>query len=278
MSSRTCEISMLTIAKKLLLCQRSVNKTRGGEGETVADQPDSPEKIKFRLISLQLVNTIFCRKLRKNLGDMELLTRAEELPDKADVGPEERSPHVALKEVSEDPSPRVSFREVSEDPSPRVTFREVYEDNCRKSKVSITFEEEQEANRPRSVERVTLRREASDQREADQEEMRFVAREGRRTRTRSLINYRRRLSTKAARSGGERRHHSVKTREGRRQSESHRGSCPDLLAGGGLGENGKGSRPTGSKWDSVDDFTSLLFRDNNNLVSTQEDLLSICFE
>ena len=257
---------MLTIAKKLLLCQRSVSKPGGSEGETVAAQPDSPEKIKFRLISLQLVNTIFCRKLRQNLGDTELLTRAEELPEEADMGPEERSPHVA-------------FREVLEDPSPRVSFREVYEDNCRKSKVSITFEEELEANRPRSVERVTLRGETSDQREVDQDERRFVAREGRRTRTRSLINYRRRFSTKAARWGGERRHHSVKTRGARRQSESHRGSCPDILAAGGFSEIGKGSRPTtGSKWDSVDNFTSLLFRDNNNLVSTQEDLLSICFE
>ena len=256
---------MLTIAKKLLLCQRSVSKTGGSEGETVAAQTDSPEKIKFRLISLQLVNTIFCRKLRQNLGDTELLTRAEEVPEEADVGTEERSPHVA-------------FREVLEDPSPRVSFREVYEDNCRKSKVSITFEEELEANRPRSVERVTLRGETSDQREVDQDERRFVAREGRRTRTRSLINYRRRFSTKAARWGGERRHHSVKTRGARRQSESHRGSCPDILAAGGFSEIGKRSRPTGSKWDSVDDFTSLLFRDNNNLVSTQEDLLSICFE
>ena len=200
------------------------------------------------------------------------------MPEEADVGPEERSPHVAFREVLEDPSPRVSFTEVSEDPSPRVSFREVYEDNCRKSKVSITFEAELEAARPRSVERVTLRGEASDQREVDQDERRFVAREGRRTRTRSLINYRRRFSTKAARWGGERRHHSVKTRGARRQSESHRGSCPDILAAGGFSEIGKRSRPTGSKWDSVDDFTSLLFRDNNNLVSTQEDLLSICFE
>ena len=66
---------MLEIAKSLLLCQ---NHHRDGDGSDLEGltprEGHSTEKLKFKLIGLQLVNQIFCRKLKKRREESERLS------------------------------------------------------------------------------------------------------------------------------------------------------------------------------------------------------------
>ena len=231
------QVSMLEIAKNLLLCKHEVDHS---------DQPgdfniraESTEKLKFKLISLQLVNQIFCRKLRRKQEEIERLTSVED---------DEYKQETSTKE---------------EKRCPEVSFSSVYEGDCLKSKVAIKF------NTERVTEEQDLWHESGDTNEV--RERKFVVREGPRVRSRSLMNYRRKFSTKNSKSS-DRRHHSVKSRA--KRDETKPLSCPDLHKDD---KTCGGYRPRLASFDSVDDFTSQLF-DDNIFQSSREDLLSICFE
>merc|ERR1712158_340756 len=111
MSQHCQQLSMLEIAKNLLLCQN-----RGEDCDLdclTAPREERTEKLKFKLIGLQLVNQIFCRKLRKQREESERLDHnVEKLPDDQNI-----------------------------QKSPRLSFREVYDGECLKSLVAIRFED-----------------------------------------------------------------------------------------------------------------------------------------
>jgi hypothetical protein len=231
------EVSMLEMARNLLLCQYGTDE----EALVMGQRTKSTEKLKFKLIGRQLVHQLLCRKLKRRKEDGERLTSEKDLEPSAN-------------EKEEDAS---KFEN-----SPRLRFSEVYDGNCRKSMVEIQFI-------PEPSSRLETKDDESGRRLPEQER-KFVAREGRPARSLSLMNYRRKFSTKTLKPG-ERRHQSVKGRsEERRQA-----SCPDLQ------EEDKEVMPGAAarvrSCDSVDDFTSQLFSDDL-LRSSQEDLLSICFE
>merc|ERR1711971_1451480 len=101
---------MLEVAKNLLLCQNG-HGDDSSDLEGLTPREERTEKLKFNLIGLQLVNQIFCRKLRKQRDESERL-----------------DPHVEKDDQSIQKSPRLSFREV-------------YDGECRKSLVAIRFED-----------------------------------------------------------------------------------------------------------------------------------------
>ena len=226
MSQHCQQLSMLEIAKNLLLCQN-----RGEDCDldclTAPRETERAEKLKFKLIGLQLVNQIFCRKLRKQREESERLDRG---------GKDDQNIQK----------------------SPRLSFREVYDGECLKSLVAIRFEDSghQVADSEKEHESVKSNGDKKDK---------FIAREKAQMRSASLKNYRRRFSTKNLKSG-DRRHHSLKLH----RKDLKPTSCPDLHES--LSTEGRLQA-----YDSVDDFTTQLFAEHI-LPSSQEDLLSICFE
>ena len=225
MSQHCQQLSMLEIAKNLLLCQN-----RGEDCDLdclTSPREERAEKLKFKLIGLQLVNQIFCRKLRKQREESERLDRG---------GKDDQNIQK----------------------SPRLSFREVYDGECLKSLVAIRFEDSghQLASSEKEHESVKSNGDKKDK---------FIAREKAQMRSASLKNYRRRFSTKNLKSG-DRRHHSLKLH----RKELKPTSCPDLHES--LSTEGRLQA-----YDSVDDFTTQLFAEHI-LPSSQEDLLSICFE
>merc|ERR1712158_137299 len=237
MSQHCQQLSMLEIAKNLLLCQ---NRSEDCDLDCLTEpREERTEKLKFKLIGLQLVNQIFCRKLRKQREESERLGNNNNGGGKdcASVSSDQNKPS-----------------------SPRLSFSEVYDGECLKSLVAIRFDDQ-----------------ASSQNEDDsaksnrEKEDKFVKRERAQMRSVSLKNYRRRFSTKNLKSG-DRRHHSLKLH--RKVDELKQASCPDLASN--MDESL--SPPTERRlqaYDSVDDFTSQLFAEHI-LPNSQEDLLSIC--
>ena len=226
MSQHCQQLSMLEIAKNLLLCQN-----RGEDCDLdclTAPREERTEKLKFKLIGLQLVNQIFCRKLRKQREESERLDHNVEKDDQ------------------------------NIQKSPRLSFREVYDGECLKSLVAIRFEDSghQVAGSEKEHESVKSNGDKKDK---------FIAREKAQMRSASLKNYRRRFSTKNLKSG-DRRHHSLKLH----RKELKPTSCPDL-------HESLSTEQRLQAYDSVDDFTTQLFAEHI-LPSSQEDLLSICFE
>jgi len=255
MSQQHChqQLSMLEIAKNLLLCQN-------GQDDDVSDlegltpREERTEKLKFKLIGLQLVNQIFCRKLRKQREESERLANANN-GDNKDCN---------VASVSDQNSQK----------SPRLSFSEVYDGECLKSLVAIRFDD-QHAHLVAS----SQNEDDSGKSNRDKKEN-FVTRERAQMRSVSLKNYRRRFSTKnPKKSGDNRRHHSLKLL--RKVDERLKPvSCPDLAAD--MYDDESLSAPETEPrrlqaYDSVDDFTSQLFAEHI-LPSSQEDLLSICFE
>jgi len=241
MSQNCQQVSMLEIAKNLLLCQNHHGQDDNSDLEGLTPREERTEKLKFKLIGLQLVNQIFCRKLRKQREESERLGNNNNGGGKdcASVSSDQNKPS-----------------------SPRLSFSEVYDGECLKSLVAIRFDDQ-----------------ASSQNEDDsaksnrEKEDKFVKRERAQMRSVSLKNYRRRFSTKNLKSG-DRRHHSLKLH--RKVDELKQASCPDLASN--MDESL--SPPTERRlqaYDSVDDFTSQLFAEHI-LPKSQEDLLSICFE
>merc|ERR1712158_123368 len=109
MSQHCQQLSMLEIAKNLLLCQ---NRSEDCDLDCLTSpKEERSEKLKFKLIGLQLVNQIFCRKLRKQREESERLDRRVEKDDQ------------------------------NIQKSPRLSFREVYDGECRKSLVAIRFQD-----------------------------------------------------------------------------------------------------------------------------------------
>jgi len=242
------------------MCKRQV-----AECEEMYVKGEGSEKLKFKLVSLQLVNQIFCKKLRRKDAEIEKLTLAEIKKD----GEKETEQETKSQEAT------VSNKRQEE--CPRLSFSECHEDNCLKSKISIRFrkwseefEQMSTINNPEGT--------ARSETEQHGEEKKFIARERRKGRSKSLMNYRRRFSTKN-KPNGERRHHSVKTR-GHREERRLQTSCPDLVEAGReekrLGRRGP-RRNTSNIYDSIDDFTNQLFTDDLS-PSSEVDLLSICFE
>merc|ERR1712203_130991 len=248
MSQHCRQLSMLEIAKNLLLCQN-----RGEDCDLdclTSPREERTEKLKFKLIGLQLVNQIFCRKLRKQRDESERLDRVEK--DDQNI-----------------------------QKSPRLSFREVYDGECRKSLVAIRFEDKDKDKDKDKGEclksLVAIRFEDSGHQVAGSEKEhesvksngdkkdKFIAREKAQMRSASLKNYRRRFSTKNLKSG-DRRHHSLKLH----RKELKPTSCPDL-------HESLSTEERLQAYDSVDDFTTQLFAEHI-LPSSQEDLLSICFE
>jgi len=258
--SANCQISMLEIAKNLLLCRQQV-----AECEDLCVRGEGTEKLKFKLVSLQLVNQIFCKKLRRKDAEIERLTVGQG-GEVADTATEQA--HTA-QEV-----PVLSQKE--QDVSPRLSFSELYEDDCLKSKISIRFRKWSDEFEETPID--VLESKETSQTATQGGEKKFVARERRKGRSKSLMNYRRKFSTKKSKFG-ERRHHSVKAR-GDREGLRHQTSCPDLVEAGRQearqGRRGP-RRNTSNVYDSIDDFTSQLFTDDL-LPGSEVDLLSICFE
>ena len=241
MSQHSQQLSMLEIAKNLLLCQNG--QEDGSDLEGLTPREERTEKLKFKLIGLQLVNQIFCRKLRKQREESERLANNGGKDCVASV-PDRNSQK-----------------------SPRLSFSEVYDGECLKSLVAIRFDDHghQVGSSQNEDDSAKSNRESQDK---------FVKRERARMRSVSLKNYRRRFSTKNLKSG-DRRHHSLKLH--RKVDELKQASCPDLASS--LDEESV-SPPTERRlqaYDSVDDFTSQLFAEHI-LPNSQEDLLSICFE
>jgi len=254
MSQQHCsqQLSMLEIAKNLLLCQNGQDDDISDlEGLTPREELKT-EKLKFKLIGLQLVNQIFCRKLRKQREEIERLNNG----DNKDCN------------VASDMSDQNSQK------SPRLSFSEVYDGECLKSLVAIRFDDHH-------THLVASSQNEDDSGKSNRDKKdNFVRRERAQIRSVSLKNYCRRFSTKnAKRSGDNRRHHSLKLL--RKVDERLKPvSCPDLAAG--LYNDESLSAPETEPrrlqaYDSVDDFTSQLFAEHI-LPSSQEDLLSICFE
>ena len=238
MSQNCQQVSMLEIAKNLLLCQNHQDDNSDLEGLTPREE--RTEKLKFKLIGLQLVNQIFCRKLRKQREESERLGNNNNNGDCTSLSLDQNKPS-----------------------SPRLSFSEVHDGECLKSLVAIRFDDQ--ASSQNEDDSAKSNRETQDK---------FVKRERARMRSVSLKNYRRRFSTKNLKSG-DRRHHSLKLH--RKADELKQASCPDLASS--LDEESV-SPPTERRlqaYDSVDDFTSQLFAEHI-LPNSQEDLLSICFE
>merc|ERR1712158_136986 len=239
MSQHCQQLSMLEIAKNLLLCQN-----RGEDCDLdclTTPREERAEKLKFKLIGLQLVNQIFCRKLRKQREESERLDHnVEKLPDEQNI-----------------------------QKSPRLSFREVYDGECLKSLVAIRFEDRFEDSGIRfedSGHQVAgSEKEHESVKSNGDKKDKFIAREKAQMRSASLKNYRRRFSTKNLKSG-DRRHHSLKLH----RKELKPTSCPDL-------HESLSTEQRLQAYDSVDDFTTQLFAEHI-LPSSQEDLLSICFE
>merc|ERR1719222_1765592 len=246
MSQNFQQVSMLEIAKNLLLCQNHHGEDDNSDLEGLTPREERTEKLKFKLIGLQLVNQIFCRKLRKQREESERLgnNNNNNGKDCPSVSPDQNKPS-----------------------SPRLSFSEVYDGACLKSLVAIRFDDKGH--------QVASSRNEDDSGKSNRENQdTFVKRERAQMRSVSLKNYRRRFSTKNLKSG-DRRHHSLKLH--RKVDELKQASCPDLASS--LDEESV-SLPTERRlqaYDSVDDFTSQLFAEHI-LPNSQEDLLSICFE
>merc|ERR1711983_33212 len=245
--SQNCQhVSMLEIAKNLLLCQNQHGENDNSDLDCLTPREERTEKLKFKLIGLQLVNQIFCRKLRKQREESERLSNNNYGGGKdcASVSSDQNKPS-----------------------SPRLSFSEVYDGECLKSLVAIRFEE-------------NGHQVASSQNEDDSDksnEDKFGKRERVQMRSVSLKNYRRRFSTKNLKSG-DRRHHSLKV-DRKVDDQLKQASCPDLASN--LHLESVSSPPTQRRleaYDSVDDFTSQLFAEHILPTNSQEDLLSICFE
>ena len=233
MSQHCQQLSMLEIAKNLLLCQN-----RGEDCDLdclTAPREERAEKLKFKLIGLQLVNQIFCRKLRKQREESERLDHNVEKDDQ------------------------------NIQKSPRLSFREVYDGECRKSLVAIRFEDSGIRFEDSGHQVAGSEKEHESVKSNGDKKDKFIAREKAQMRSASLKNYRRRFSTKNLKSG-DRRHHSLKLH----RKDLKPTSCPDLHES--LSTEGRLQA-----YDSVDDFTTQLFAEHI-LPSSQEDLLSICFE
>merc|ERR1712212_821340 len=243
MSQHCQQLSMLEIAKNLLLCQNG--QEDGSDLEGLTPREERTEKLKFKLIGLQLVNQIFCRRLRKQ---------------------REESERQAANNGGKDCSV-ASVPDQNKQSSPRLSFSEVYDGECLKSLVAIRFND--------NGHQVACSQNEDDSSKSNREKKdKFVKRETTQMRSVSLKNYRRRFSTKNLKSG-DRRHHSVKLH--RKVDELKQVSCPNLAASN-MDESL--SPPTERRlqaYDSVDDFTSQLFAEHI-LPNCQEDLLSICFE
>merc|ERR1711936_889209 len=195
MSQHCQQLSMLEIAKNLLLCQ---NRSEDCDLDCLtAPREERTEKLKFKLIGLQLVNQIFCRKLRKQREESERLSNNNYGGGKdcASVSSDQNKPS-----------------------SPRLSFSEVYDGECLKSLVAIRFEE-------------NGHQVASSQNEDDSDKSnkdKFEQRERAQMRSVSLKNYRRRFSTKNLKSG-DRRHHSLKV-DRKVDDQLKQASCPDLAS------------------------------------------------
>ena len=240
MSQNFEQVSMLEIAKNLLLCQNHHGQDDNSDLEGLTPREERTEKLKFKLIGLQLVNQIFCRKLRKQREESERLgNNNNNSGDCTSVSLDQNKPS-----------------------SPRLSFSEVHDGECLKSLVAIRFDDQ--ASSQNEDDSAKSNRETQDK---------FVKRERVQMRSISLKNYRRRFSTKNLKSG-DRRHHSLKLH--RKVDELKQASCPDLASN----SEESLSPPTERRlqaYDSVDDFTSQLFAEHI-LPNSQEDLLSICFE
>jgi len=243
------------------MCKRQV-----AECEEMYVKGEGSEKLKFKLVSLQLVNQIFCKKLRRKDAEIEKLTLAEIKKD----GEKETEQETKSQEAT------VSNKR--HDDCPRLSFSECHEDNCLKSKISIRFRKWSEEFEQISTINNSEGKENTGT-EVQGEDKKFIARERRKGRSKSLMNYRRRFSTKKN-PNTERRHHSVKTR-GHREERRLQTSCPDLVEAGReearLGRRRGPRRNTSNIYDSIDDFTNQLFTDDLSPTS-EVDLLSICFE
>merc|ERR1712083_693323 len=100
MSQHCQQLSMLEIAKNLLLCQ---NRSEDCDLDCLtAPREERTEKLKFKLIGLQLVNQIFCRKLRKQREESERQAANNGGKDSVASVPNQNSQK----------SPRLSFSEV----------------------------------------------------------------------------------------------------------------------------------------------------------------------
>merc|ERR1712212_156438 len=243
MSQHCQQLSMLEIAKNLLLCQNGQDD--GSDLEGLTPREERTEKLKFKLIGLQLVNQIFCRRLRKQ---------------------REESERQAANNGGKDCSV-ASVPDQNSQKSPRLSFSEVYDGECLKSLVAIRFDDH-------GHQVAGSQNEGDSSKSNRDKKENFVSRERAQMRSVSLKNYRRRFSTKSPKSGDNRRHHSLKLH--RKVDDLKPVSCPDLAAN--IYESL--SPPTERRlqaYDSVDDFTSQLFAEHI-LPSSQEDLLSICFE
>ena len=246
--SQLCQLSMLEIAKSLLLCQNHHGDGDGSDLEGLTPREGhSTEKLKFKLIGLQLVNQIFCRKLRKRREESERLSNIIDNKDSI-VVPEENAQK-----------------------SPRLSFREVHDGECLKSLVAIRFddcEHTMSSSEKANDSAGQLRRDKRD---------RFVEKEGVQMRCVSLKDYNRRFSKKNLKSGNQ-RHHSLKVH--RKFNDLKGSSCPDLGLAVALKNGVESVSPSEARlqaYDSVDDFTSQLFAEHI-LPNSHEDLLSICFE
>jgi len=244
--SQNCQhVSMLEIAKNLLLCQNQHGEDDNSDLDCLTPREERTEKLKFKLIGLQLVNQIFCRKLRKQQEESERLSNNN-------YGGGKDCASVSSDQIKQS--------------SPRLSFSEVYDGECLKSLVAIRFEE--------NGHQVTSSQNEDDSDKSNEDK--FEQRERVQMRSVSLKNYRRRFSTKNPKSGG-RRHHSLKV--DRKVDQLKQASCPDLASN--LDLESVLSPPTQRRleaYDSVDDFTSRLFAEHILPTNSQEDLLSICFE
>lgn len=243
MSHNCQQVSMLEIAKNLLLCQNHHGQDDNSDLEGLTPREERTEKLKFKLIGLQLVNQIFCRKLRKQREESERLgnnNNGRGGKDSASVSSDQNKPS-----------------------SPRLSFSEVFDGECLKSLVAIRFED--------NGHEVVTSQNGDDSAKSNRDK--FVTREGAQMRSVSLKNYRRRFSTKNLKSC-DRRHHSLKVH---RKVDEKQVSCPDLASNLDLESLSPPTQRRLQAYDSVDDFTSQLFAEHV-LPNSQEDLLSICFE
>merc|ERR550532_1587038 len=189
MSQNFQQVSMLEIAKNLLLCQNHHGQDDNSDLEGLTPREERTEKLKFKLIGLQLVNQIFCRKLRKQREESERLGNNNNDGDCTSLSLDQNKPS-----------------------SPRLSFSEVYDGECLKSLVAIRFDDQ--ASSQNEDDSAKSNRESQDK---------FVKREWAQMRSVSLKNYRRRFSTKNLKSG-DRRHHSLKLH----RKDLKLTSCPDL--------------------------------------------------
>ena len=110
---------MLEIAKNLLLCQNHHGQDDNSDLEGLTPREERTEKLKFKLIGLQLVNQIFCRKLRKQREESERLGNNNNGGDCTSVSLDQNKPS-----------------------SPRLSFSEVHDGECLKSLVAIRFDDQ----------------------------------------------------------------------------------------------------------------------------------------